>query len=910
MKNCIKFIAVIFVVIIISMLSLTAFGVSSVEDNPITIVVKTDKNSYSYTKIAVFDVTVTNSSQNIIENVTAQVVFDELSPVAKGNNTHKKEVKELKPGESFSFAYKATLNPNKNKLNFFQKIIFWFVQLFNNGYDVSTERINDGRNIAELVMEIDFGKFKPTNIVEVAYNLDELPEQPSDPNNNIPEKVTGITVTKIGSDYISLMWDPSVNADSYLMLISPKGASKWSSEVINHTAFTFDGLMPETAYEIVVYASKDGTLSEKSNTVMVVTNVDYEEPTTSPTEPTTNPTKPTDPSIKPTTIPSTNVSVQGVKFTKRTTSMTIGETFSTEIKIEPADANNAAVTYMSSDPSVAQIDKTGKITAIGLGVTKITVKTDDGDVYDSFTLKVVEVNLQSVSVESSYLVYVREPIIIKPTFFPENASDKSFILTASDYTYTYKGGLFGTTNKTDVCIFSDYFQIDNDAGIVLAKKATIEPETGDAFSFTVTLSAANGKTASFKLSAVKRLISVYYEGEDNPWCYGSTVKLSAEIDSSAGFGADSLIWTTSDRNIATVSENGTVSCVGTGEVTITATAPDGTKNHSITVYVAPVLTLSKNYFESCTVGESYQLNVGAKPIGAEINPTFISSDNDVATVSNNGLVTFKKNGYVSIHVSSGACEPIKAVLSTGNCTLPSKDVSTLLSVMESGANRIKSSMPALYVSNLPTFTNVKIQNESSFKTADLIGVFETFATTQSRFISAVNGKNYPETDSYDAAYNAYLSSVPVSKQNFTIIPGLTESDIKSLELIDNGSYTYDIKLTLNDEFMAVPPTNPKATSHGKVFDILGTEYLSTIQDSFSSASADISLKYTAFKQTYNNSSLTLTFDKITGNVSNMKYDMNVHVEVVDLKLAVSLITAIDSTVTFDVNNSINYEVTY
>ena len=36
--------------------------------------------------------------------------------------------------------------------------------------------------------------------------------------------------------------------------------------------------------------------------------------------------------------------------------------------------------------------------------------------------------------------------------------------------------------------------------------------------------------------------------------------------------------------------------------------------------------------------------------------------------------------------------------------------------------------------------------------------------------------------------------------------------------------------------------------------------------------------------------------------------MNVHVEIVDLKLSMTLITAIDSTVTFDVNNYVNYEV--
>ncbi|MBQ5906165.1 MAG: hypothetical protein IIW88_09890 [Clostridia bacterium] len=70
----------------------------------------------------------------------------------------------------------------------------------------------------------------------------------------------------------------------------------------------------------------------------------------------------------------------------------------------------------------------------------------------------------------------------------------------------------------------------------------------------------------------------------------------------------------------------------------------------------------------------------------------------------------------------------------------------------------------------------------------------------------------------------------------------------------------------------------------------------------------MSLKYTAFEQTYNNSTLSVTYDKVTGKITNLNYDMNVHVEIVDLKLSMTLITAINSTVTFDVNNNINYEV--
>ena len=604
----------------------------------------------------------------------------------------------------------------------------------------------------------------------------------------------------------------------------------------------------------------------------------------------------------------TGTKLTGLSFTNKTTRMSKGETFQTEVKVEPETAENYTLSYTSSNPAVAMIDKYGIITAVAEGSTKITVSDSEGKFSDSFTLSVEDVKLQSVSVNSSYSVNVNESVAIVPTFNPSNVSDKSFTLSGKDYTYSYKTGLFGTTTKTDTCKFEDYFFIDTKNGRLLAKQATIEPKTGNAFSFTVTLTASGGKTATFKVSSTTRLISVYYAGEDNPWYYGNSAKLSADVDSSAGFRADSLIWSSSDTKVATVSSDGMVKCVGTGEVTITATAPVGTKNHSITFYVREVITLNKDYYENCRIGEGYQLSVDIKPSSTGAKVLYLSSNPEIATVSTTGKVTFKQQGYVEIYVSSDLTDTVKAVLTTSSCTLPEGSKAKLLSVLEESANRIKTQMPALYLSTLPTFTNVKIHNEGNFKTADLVGIFESFASSQSRFIPAVTFKNYPDQTEYDTAYSSYMASVPVSGAHYLVIPGLKDTEIKSIDVIDNGSYTYDIRLTLNDEYMATPPAKPSDTAHGKVFDILANDYLVKIKQGLESSGSGMSMKYSAFRQTYNNSSLTVSYNKVTGKITNLNYDMNVHVEIVDLKLSMTLITAIDSTVTFDVNNYVNYEV--
>ncbi|MBE6715617.1 MAG: hypothetical protein E7573_01705 [Ruminococcaceae bacterium] len=135
-------------------------------DELFEITVSTDKSSYKTTNIATINVTVKNVSDESLENVKAQVVFDDLQPVSRKNSTTSKEVSVLQTGECFEFSYKATLNINKHKLNIFQKIFLWFVRLFNGGYTATNNSIDV---VEENVTEIKFGNFSANNIIQVGY---------------------------------------------------------------------------------------------------------------------------------------------------------------------------------------------------------------------------------------------------------------------------------------------------------------------------------------------------------------------------------------------------------------------------------------------------------------------------------------------------------------------------------------------------------------------------------------------------------------------------------------------------------------------------------------------------------------------------------------------------------------------
>ena len=158
---------------------------------PLTVEVSTDKSSYTAYGIAEITVNITNISDETVNNISAEAVFDDLAPVGKNSETFK-EIESLKSGESFSFSYKATVNASNVKLNFFEKIILWFVRLFNGGYSATGNNFDDNREYISKTDVIDFGNISANNEIKVWYEKNNLTQ----PNYN------DIAFVDISLDYI------------------------------------------------------------------------------------------------------------------------------------------------------------------------------------------------------------------------------------------------------------------------------------------------------------------------------------------------------------------------------------------------------------------------------------------------------------------------------------------------------------------------------------------------------------------------------------------------------------------------------------------------------------------------------------------------------------------------------------
>ena len=78
------------------------------------------------------------------------------------------------------------------------------------------------------------------------------------------------------------------------------------------------------------------------------------------------------------TVTAAPVPVSGVSLNKDSTSLTVGDTETLTATVAPDNATNRAVTWASSNPSVAKVEN-GVVTALACGTAVITATTQDGN---------------------------------------------------------------------------------------------------------------------------------------------------------------------------------------------------------------------------------------------------------------------------------------------------------------------------------------------------------------------------------------------------------------------------------------------------------------------------------------------------------------------------------------------------
>ncbi len=223
-----------------------------------------------------------------------------------------------------------------------------------------------------------------------------------------------------------------------------------------------------------------------------------------------------------------------------------GETVRYNPFISPTPNNYIKLTnWTSSNSSVATVDNTGNVTANSVGKTTISVSSETGFTA-SYTLNVIS--------PATYM-YFEEPNI---TLVKGQSKKLNLIVKPNDCTDTI------TYNSSD----SD-LSVDSN-GVITAS----ERYTG---TYTITAESSSGATATCQVKVINPPViatGLELNYTEKTMLVGEVLILKGTF-TPADATDKTLTWKSSNENVATVSQNGSVTAKSGGKVTITATTSNG-----------------------------------------------------------------------------------------------------------------------------------------------------------------------------------------------------------------------------------------------------------------------------------------------------------------------------------------------
>lgn len=312
--------------------------------------------------------------------------------------------------------------------------------------------------------------------------------------------------------------------------------------------------------------------------------------------------------------------------------MVIGESETFNLSILPTTASFKDVSWTSSNKNIATVSgatvsgitASVKITALKEGTTTVAFEAQDGSgVKGSFNV-VVQPHVKSIELSPSVKVVTTTSSgeSFKVNVTPEDAGNQVLSWSSSD---------------DSIC------SVDKSGKLLPKKKGTC----------TITAKTTDGTniTASATVRVAGAAASVSIDQEQATLGGGKTMRLKATVTTTDGEIYNDVEWTSGDTNIATVDENGVVTGKYPGKVVIKATALDGTYQGATCVItvIQGATGVELPATETVSVGDNITLTPTVLPeYASNKNVTWSSSDDSIATVDRNGVVTGKLEGSVII----------------------------------------------------------------------------------------------------------------------------------------------------------------------------------------------------------------------------------------------------------------------
>lgn len=131
-----------------------------------------------------------------------------------------------------------------------------------------------------------------------------------------------------------------------------------------------------------------------------------------------------------------DVKVESVNIEEEIVELKTNETYQFEANVMPQNATDKSVIWESSNPSVGTIDEHGLFTALAVGETIVTVKTNEGNHQDHCLVRVEYAPVIGVTgvsfAKNEVSLNINQKEKLQVTVFPENATNKKCTFTSSN----------------------------------------------------------------------------------------------------------------------------------------------------------------------------------------------------------------------------------------------------------------------------------------------------------------------------------------------------------------------------------------------------------------------------------------------------------------------------------------------
>lgn len=438
----------------------------------------------------------------------------------------------------------------------------------------------------------------------------------------------------------------------------------------NETAQLSASVQPTTASQSIRYSSNNDAVATVSNTGLVTAVKEGTAIITAAAN---------DGSGKYATctvkVGSTPVEVPVTGITVNPSELLLEEKEAKELKatVEPANATNKGVIFSSSNTNVAVVSNDGLVTAVNNGTAIITVTSkENSSIIAKCSVKVGKpVMVTDVTVQPAELKLKTDGTYqLSVSVLPSNADER--------------GVTFESSNTAVATVSA--------SGLVTAKG----PGTA---TITVTAKDGSGKKATCTVTVTQPVKGVTVSPASVVIQKGNVQKLTASVVPANATNQE-LVYKSSNETVAIVSKDGIITGLNEGWATITVCSEENqaiygtcTVKVGLPVYVTKITLDTTNV--TMWAGATRQLGVSIEPANADIKTvTYGSSNPDVATVSNTGLITAKKKGTTTITVTaadgsgkSASCavivkQPVTGIQITPNgYTLVKGDVKQLSAVV-------------------------------------------------------------------------------------------------------------------------------------------------------------------------------------------------------------------------------------